>query len=64
MPRAFIDFVKCLKCEICLAAEVCSTKAILRVDPDGPAFIEQSVCYGCGDCVGKCSGKAITIKEE
>jgi len=64
MPRASIDLKKCLKCEICLAEEVCPAKAVFRIDPDGPAIIEQGVCYGCGDCVEKCPGKAITFKRE
>ena len=64
MLKAFIDFDRCLKCEKCIAAEVCPTKAVFKIDSDGPVIVEQSTCYGCGDRVEKCSGKAISIKEE
>lgn len=63
MLKAFIDLNKCLRCEKCFAAEVCPTKAIYKVDPDGPAIVEHGACYGCGDCVEKCPWKAITIKK-
>ena len=62
MSKAIVVFNKCLKCEKCLAAAVCPVKAIFKVDADGPAYIEQLACYGCGDGVEKCLGKAITIK--
>jgi len=62
MPKAFVDLDRCLTCKKCFAAEVCPVKAIFRVDPHGPAVVEQTACFACGDCVEKCSGNAITIR--
>ena len=60
--KASINPNKCLQCEKCFSAEACPTKAIFKVELDGPAVIEQEYCYGCGDCIEKCPAKAIILE--
>ena len=61
--KAFVNLDKCSACKKCPPIEACPVKAVFKVDIDGQAVIEQNSCFGCGDCVGKCSVEAIAIKE-
>ncbi|HLC01843.1 MAG TPA: hypothetical protein VJK02_02295 [Anaerolineales bacterium] len=35
------------------------TRAVVKIDPDGPAWIETTRCNGCGDCLPACTYAAI-----
>jgi Fe-S-cluster-containing hydrogenase component 2 len=63
MRQAVIDFGKCAaaECAKCGAAKVCPTRAIGKLDTDEPAWLDQSACNGCGDCVGACLHSAVKM---
>jgi Fe-S-cluster-containing hydrogenase component 2 len=65
MRAAEIDFGKCAVsgCYNCAAAKVCPTRAIGKLDPDEPAWVDQAACNGCGDCVGACLRSAIKVTQ-
>jgi len=39
-------------------------RAIVKISPDEPAFIEQGRCHGCGKCLPACSFAAITMRNQ
>jgi MinD superfamily P-loop ATPase len=53
----------CQVCGKCLARDVCRSKAILRIDPDEPPFIDPNRCYGCRVCIAACPHGAIVAGE-
>lgn len=63
MLKAVIDLDKCICYNVCLAREACSPRAIIQLDPGGPAIVDSSQCNGCGDCVSECPELAINMKE-
>jgi len=38
----------------CLAMEACENKAIVRLDPESPPYVDVDNCLGCGECMDKC----------
>ena len=63
MPRDIrlrIDDWQCRACRKCPAGEVCRVKALVRLDPDEPPFIDVSRCYDCRLCIPACPFGAIT----
>lgn len=62
MLRPEINWELCQSCHPCQARGVCKTRAIVKFDPDEPAFIELSRCNSCGLCVLACTCRAITMR--
>jgi len=56
-----IDWDICQHCEPCDARLARRTRAIVKVDPDDPPYIEPNRCNGCAKCVTACLMAAITI---
>ena len=56
-----IDDERCRACRKCLAGEVCKVKALVRLDPDEPPFIDASRCYDCRLCIPACPFGAISV---
>lgn len=46
-------------CEPCEARLACVTRAVMKIDVDGPAWIEPTRCSGCGECLPACSYGAV-----
>ena len=65
MIKATIDYEACgrLGCRKCPARNGCQTRAIIKIDPDEPAAVDQTLCMGCGDCVDDCPARAIVMVE-
>lgn len=59
--RLRIDEERCRACRRCLVAEVCKVRAIVRLDPDEPPFLDVSRCYDCRLCIPACPFKAISV---
>lgn len=57
IPRVVDEL--CRVCARCPARSVCRSKAIMRIDPDEPPFIDPSRCYGCQICIAHCPHGAI-----
>lgn len=49
-------------CEPCQARQACNTRAIVRLDPDEPPYIDPSRCTGCVKCVVACIYAAISTE--
>ena len=62
MLRPEIDWEICQACYPCQARQVCKTRAIVKFDPDEPAFIELGRCDACGLCILACACGAITMR--
>jgi Fe-S-cluster-containing hydrogenase component 2 len=62
MLRAEIDWLICQSCHPCEARSACNTRAIMKIDPDEPAYVELSRCNGCSKCLTACLFGAITMK--
>ena len=50
---------KCTACKRCVKA--CPVQAI-AIGPDRVAVVDYAVCYGCGECVARCSFGAINTQ--
>ncbi|MEJ2265976.1 MAG: 4Fe-4S binding protein [Anaerolineales bacterium] len=61
MLRPEVDWLICQSCDPCEARKVCKTRAIMKIDPDEPVYIELGRCNGCGLCVPACLYSAITM---
>lgn len=59
--RLRIDEERCRACRRCLAAKACKVRAIVRLDPDEPPFLDVSRCYDCRLCIPACPFKAISV---
>jgi MinD superfamily P-loop ATPase len=57
-----IEWDACITSEICEAIKVCKTRAIVRLDPEDPPYIEHALCSSCGECIMACPYSAITLK--
>jgi len=58
MVRPKVDAEKCDLCETCV--ENCPTGAMTVMD--SRIDVDNSVCYGCGECLAICPSKAIAIE--
>lgn len=54
-----IDEAACRACGKCLAARVCTTGALLRIDPGDSPFLDTSLCRGCLVCMDACPFGAV-----
>jgi Fe-S-cluster-containing hydrogenase component 2 len=54
MLRAEVNRDICQVCDPCSARLACTTKAVVKIDADEPAFIELARRNGCGDCLPAC----------
>ncbi len=54
-----IEAEKCQVCQPCLAAEACKVRAIVKIDPDEPPFVDLERCYDCRLCIPACPYEAI-----
>jgi len=59
MLRASVDWGRCRSCEPCDARLACKRRAVVKADPDEPAWVAHDRCSGCGDCLAACSHAAI-----
>jgi len=50
---------RCVACPECPARQACRTRAILRLEPDEPPYVDASRCYGCRACVPACPFEAV-----
>lgn len=53
---------RCRICRQCLARNVCRSKALVRIEPDEPPFVDGSRCYGCLACLPACPFEAIVVR--
>jgi len=56
-----VNWHLCQGCDPCEARAACKVKAILKIDPGEPVFIEPSLCNNCQVCVPVCSFGAIGL---
>ena len=59
--RLRIDDGHCRACRKCLAGKVCKVRALVRLDPDEPPFLDVSRCHDCRLCIPACPFGAITV---
>lgn len=59
--RLQIDDERCRACRRWLAAKVRKVRAIVRVDPDEPPFLDVSRCYDSRLCASTCPFEAISV---
>ncbi|MCF0137499.1 MAG: 4Fe-4S binding protein [Oscillospiraceae bacterium] len=59
-PVAYIECLECIPCNPCEGACPFGAIKIGAVLSDAPVLNEE-LCVGCGSCIGKCSGLAITV---
>jgi len=62
MLRPIINFELCQACHPCEARIVCTTRAIVKLDPDEPPYIAIERCSGCAACVLACACSAIQMR--
>lgn len=59
-PVAHIECIECVPCNPCESA--CPFGAIKIGDAiSNTPVLDEDKCIGCGNCIGKCSGLAITV---
>lgn len=61
MLRPVVDWEICEACDPCQARSVCKPRAIGKLGPGEPMYIELSRCNGCGLCVLSCRCGAIKM---
>jgi Fe-S-cluster-containing hydrogenase component 2 len=61
--RPEVDWYSCQACEPCEARIVCRTRALVRIDPGEPMFVELARCNGCSKCVIACPYDAIVMRD-
>jgi Fe-S-cluster-containing hydrogenase component 2 len=59
--RLHIDDDLCRACRKCLAARVCTVRAIVYLDPGEPPYVDVHRCYDCRLCLAACPFTAISI---
>ena len=60
MVKPEVDWELCQGCEPCEARLACTVRAIVRLDPGEPVFIEPSRCNNCLKCIPTCPYQAIS----
>jgi Fe-S-cluster-containing hydrogenase component 2 len=58
-----IDDARCMACRKCLAAKVCTVRAIVQIDPDEPPYLDLQRCYDCRLCLSNCPFEAISVAQ-
>lgn len=56
-----IEADTCRTCRRCLAAEVCTVRAIVKLDPDELPFLDIERCYDCRLCIPACPFGALQV---
>ncbi len=51
----------CRACRRCLAADACRVRAIMRIDPDEPPYVDIERCYDCRLCIPACPFDALRV---
>lgn len=67
MPREIplrIDAHRCQSCQPCLALKACKVRALVRLDPDEPPYLDTDRCYDCRLCVLACPHEAIRTGQD
>ena len=59
MRRAMIKPDRCLACDVCAVATVCTFQAVIREEPDAKPWIDFIRCSGCHKCKSVCRGQAM-----
>ncbi len=54
-----IDDRRCQACTPCLAAQACTVRAIVPLDPGESPYLDVRRCYDCRLCVPACPVEAI-----
>lgn len=55
----WIDDELCRNCRRCLAAKVCTVRAIVRLDRDEAPYVDVHRCYDCRKCLPACPFGAV-----
>jgi Fe-S-cluster-containing hydrogenase component 2 len=56
-----IDTERRWACRTCVVGRVCKVRALVRLDPGEPPFIDVSRCYDCRLCIPACPFGAIMV---
>lgn len=60
-PYPEIDWDICQVCDPCQAQLVCKTRALVKIEPDEPPYLEMSRCTRCSLCILACTCQAILL---
>jgi MinD superfamily P-loop ATPase len=59
----FVATDLCQRCAQCSSRLVCRSKALIRIDPEDPPFVDTSRCYGCNVCIPACPFGALRLND-
>ena len=59
--RLQINDDQCRFCHRCLAAKVCTVRAIVQLDPDDAPYLDVRRCYDCRLCLPACPFGAVVM---
>jgi len=57
-----LDDTSCRLCSRCLAAGVCTVRAIVKIDPDEAPYLDTARCFDCRLCIPACPFGAIEVR--